>query len=99
MDATELGIKIFFGILIPGFLFSRGFRVTSGTGGYGSDFAAICYAAICGVFLLTLMGSDSKLVRDIDANPVAGGIALALVGFFIGLLAGIPVGWIRRKIR
>ena len=99
MDATELGIQIFFVILLPGFFFGRGFSLTSGIKGVGSDFAALCYASLWGVILVSLLGSDPEQIAKINANPIFGGVALALAGFVVGFILGLPVGWFRAKIR
>lgn len=99
MDATEFGVQIFFTILLPGFFSWSGFRLTSGSRHKNGDFASICYAALFGVLLISLMGSKSEQVTKIIANPIPGGVALGMAGFIIGLLVGIPFGWLRSKFR
>jgi hypothetical protein len=98
MDASELGIQIFFAILLPGFLSGTGFRLTSGIGGRGGDFAAICYAALFGVLLLSLLSAHPDQMTKIINNPIPGGVSLGLVGFVLGAILGIPVGWLRSKL-
>lgn len=99
MDATVLGVQIFFVILLPGFLSTAGFRLTSGIRGVGGEFATLCYAALCGVILISLMGSGSTAFAKIMANPIPGGVALAIAGFIFGAILGIPVGWLRSRMR
>jgi len=99
MDATELGIQVFFLILLPGFLLAVGFRLTAGIQGRGGDFAALCTAAFWGVILLSVLGSNTVQMAKLLANPIMGGTALAMAGFVWGALFGLPVGWLRQKIR
>ena len=98
MDASALGIQVFFTLLLPGFLSGVGFRLTSGIGGKSGDFAALCWAAFVGVLLFSFLGSNPEMAQRIVANPIQGGVSLAMAGFVVGFILGIPVGWIRHKL-
>ena len=103
MDATELGIQLFFLILLPGFTSGAGFRFTSRSKGNRGDFASICYASLWGLALFFVwqssLGNDSGEIAKYVQSPLTTGFMLATVGFFLGLLMGLPIGWVRSKIR
>jgi hypothetical protein len=103
MDATEFGIQFLFLILIPGLVSGVGFRLTAGLKTQGGDFASMCYAALFGAIIFAIwkssLGSNTGQLAVYIADPITTGISLAVVGFVLGLIIGIPVGWIRWKMR
>jgi hypothetical protein len=103
MDATELGIQFFFLILLPGFMSGVGFRLTSGLRGESGDFASLCYAALCGVILFVIwrssLGNNMGQLAAYIADPITTGLSLVILGFVLGGIFGIPVGWARRKMK
>ena len=103
LEATQLGIQVFFYFILPGFLFFISFRFTGGFREKTSELGALCGAVFFGVLLFLVVkgvqGSDLEKFNELLANPFSAGIGLGIIGLVTGFIVGIPFGWIRNKLR
>jgi len=93
IDATSLGVQIFFNILLPGFMFFVSFRWVSGFHEKQGEFASFCAAAFFGLMLLLFLQSSNSNIQitKLLSNPLPAGAILSFVGLIMGSIIGIPV--------
>jgi hypothetical protein len=103
LDATSIGIPIFFILILPGFIFFVIFRWVAGFSGKVGDFSSLCAAVIFGLIVLSVWEWSKKgnvaEITQILSNPFQACAALTGAAIVLALFVGLPFGWIRSKLR
>lgn len=102
LDATSVGIPIFFLLIVPGFVFFVVFKWVAGFHNKVGDFASLCAAVIFGMLVLNVWEWTKKgnmtQIMQILSNPLQGCAAPIGAAFVLALLVGLPIGFVRAKI-